>query len=387
MSAQATDLAIVHVGKDGLATAVQGLEPESALAIRSAFEEMFSSAETWAASARLIKVTSVDQKREMKMARESRLALKDIRVKAEHARKRLKEDSTRRGKAIDGIANVLKALIEPIEEHLLEQETFAERAETARKDALKSAREETLRALGADPSVYANLGETSEETWTLTLEAARAAKEAREEAAKQVELVRVEAERIAAEKRETERLARIQAEAERVARERAAAEENARLQAEKEELEAKAKAEREQAAAELSAVEAKAAAERDVAAVEAATAKATADRIAAEQNAALTAARVARAEAEAEAERVKAAADAERQAAERETKRKHDEDLAARQAAALAPDREKLAAFASTLRALEIPTLTTPPGKAAAAKVADQIAKMAAWVEKTGASL
>jgi hypothetical protein len=372
---------------DRFALATTGLEPDSALSLRATFEPMLAKADEWSARAKLIVVTNVDDKRGMKMARESRLALREIRVKVEHERKRLKEDSTRRGKAIDGMANVFKALVEPIEAYLLEQETFAERAETARKDALRSARIEALVALGADPSVYANLGETSEETWTLTLEAARAAKESREEAAKQAELVRIEAERIAAEKRETERLARIQAEAERVARERAAAEENARLQAEKAELEAKSKAEREQAAAELAEVEAKAAAERDAAAIEAAAAKATADRIAAEQNAALTAAKTAAAEAEAEAARVKAKHEAERQAAERETKRKHDEDLAARQAAALAPDREKLAAFAATLRALEIPTLTTPPGKAAAAKVADQIAKMASWIEKTGAAL
>lgn len=332
---------------DSLALAVAGLEPESALALRACFEEMFAGAEKWAASARLIKVTDVSQKREMKLARESRLALREIRVKAEHARKRLKEDSMRRGKAIDGIANVLKALIEPIEEHLLEQETFADRAEAARKDALRSAREETLRALGADPSVFANLGETSEETWLLTLDGAKAAAEAKVEAAKQAELVRVEAERIAAEKREAERVARVKAEAERVERERVQAEENARLRAE--------------------------AAERDAAAK---AAKADADRIAAQQAAALAAAREEADAASRELARV-AAAEAEKAAA----------DLAARQAAALAPDREKLAAFAAVLRALEIPTLTTPPGKAAAAKVAEQIAKMAAWVEKTGASL
>src|SRR6185437_11549413 len=103
-------------------------------------DTMFTQAEEWAARAALIKVTSVDQKREMKMARESRLALREIRIKVEHDRKRLKEDSTRRGRAIDGIANVLKALIEPLEAHLLEQETFAERVEAVRKNALKSTR-------------------------------------------------------------------------------------------------------------------------------------------------------------------------------------------------------------------------------------------------------
>ena len=339
---------------DALALAVTGLEPESAMALRSCFEEMFSQAEKWTASARLIVVTSADQKREMKMARESRLALREIRVKAEHARKRLKEDSTRRGKAIDGIANVLKALIEPIEEHLLEQETFADRIESSRKSALKSAREETLRALGADPSAFANLGETSEETWALTLDAAKDAKTARDEAAKQAELVRVEAERIAAEKRETARLERIKVEAERVERERLVVEESARLRA--------------------------ALAERDRVAHERAEERAASDRAraAAEQE-------TGRAREEADrAARELAAVKAEAATAERD---REAAAIGARQAAALAPDREKLAAFAAVLRALEIPALTTDPGKAAAAKVADQIEKMATWVAKTGASL
>src|SRR5262249_42943564 len=152
-----------------------------------------------------IVVTDENDKRGMKLARDSRLALREIRVNAEKARKRLKEDSLRRGKAIDGIANVLKALIEPIEAHLLEQESFAERAELARRDTLKAARAQALVAYGADPIVDASLGEMPEDVWERTLETARLAQEAKREAERQAELVRVEAERIAAEKREAER--------------------------------------------------------------------------------------------------------------------------------------------------------------------------------------
>jgi hypothetical protein len=38
----------------------------------------------------------------------------------------LKEQALREGKAVDGIANVLKALIVPLEEHLDKQERFVE---------------------------------------------------------------------------------------------------------------------------------------------------------------------------------------------------------------------------------------------------------------------
>ncbi len=367
---------------DRMALAVTGLEPESALAIRSAFDEMFASAETWAASARLINVTSIDQKREMKMARESRLALRDIRVKAEHARKRLKEDSTRKGKAIDGIKAVLDALIVPIEAHLLEQETFADRVEEARKGALKSAREEALRAYGADPAVYANLGETDEETWALTLEGARAAHEAKLEAAKVAEAVRIEAEKLAAQAREAKRQEAVKAEAARVERERAQVEENARLAKEKAEIEAQA------------------ARDREAAAEAARVVRAEADRVAAEQAAALAIERKAAAEETAKAradvergERELAAALKERadieaaevehvRAAEQRRAAAAEAEAAAERAAALAPDREKLEGVAMQLRAIALPELATDAGKAAAADVAKQIAKMSAWVSK-----
>jgi len=361
---------------DAMSTALVGLEPDSAMMLRSAFETMFAQADEWCARARSIKVTSEDDKRGMKFARESRLALREIRVNADKERKRLKEDSVRRGKAIDGIANVLKALIEPIEAHLLEQETFAERAEEARRDALRDARTTALLAYGADPSAFVNLGAMAEETWTLTIENARAAHEAKIEAARQAELVRLEAERIAAEKREAARVEAARLEAERAEREKAQAEENARLKREAEEREAAAKAEREAAAAERAKIEAEARAAREAAEAEARAAKAAAD---AETKAA-------REEADRAAAELAAARKLEREREEAEAARVAAEEVA-RKAAEIAPDREKLAAFAATVRALSIPTLTTERGQAARAKVAEQIAKMAAWIEKTGASL
>ena len=342
------------VTREQLATAVTDLEPESAMVLRASFDTLFAQAEEWTERARGIRVTSLDQKREMKLARESRLALREIRVKAEHTRKRLKEDSTRRGKAIDGMANIIKALIEPIEIHLLEQETFAERHEQARKDALRAAREEALRALGTDPVAYANLGETDEETWAATLQTAKDAHAARIEAAKEAEAVRVEAERIVAERREAARVAAAREKADRELAARAQAEENARLKAER-------VAEKE--AADRAASEARLARE----AVEEEARKARAEKARAEAELATERARV-EAERRAEEER-QAAAAAEARAAE------------------LAPDREKLLALARTVRALQVPELTSEAGRAAGAKVAEQLAKMASWIEKTGGAL
>lgn len=353
------------VTREQLATVVTDLEPESAMVLRASFDTLFAQAEEWTERARGIRVTSLDQKREMKLARESRLALREIRVKAEHTRKRLKEDSTRRGRAIDGMANIIKALIEPIEIHLLEQETFAERHEQARKSALRAAREEALRALGTDPVAYANLGETDEETWAATLQTAKDAHAARAEAAKEAEAVRVEAERIVAEKREAARVARVKADAERAEQERELIEANARLAAERDALELRRQAER--------------AAEREAA--DRAAEEARLAREAVEEEARKARAETERAERELAAERARA--DAERRAEEE----RQAAAAAEARAAELAPDREKLLALARTVRALQVPEMATEAGKVAGAKVAEQIAKMAAWIEKTGAGL
>lgn len=339
---------------DALAPVVTDLEPESALAIRGAFGALFDQAAEWTRRAREIRVTSLDQKREMKLARESRLAVRDIRINAEHARKRLKADIVRRGKAIDGAANVIKDLLEPIEIHLLEQETFAERHEQARKSALRAAREEALRALGTDPTPFANLGETDEETWLSTLQAAKDAHAARLEAAREAEAVRVEAERIVAEKREAARVAAAREKADRELAVRAQEEELARVRAEQEAERAKAAAER-----------------------------AEADRALAAERAAAEQARAERERAEAELAAQRARVDAERRAEEE----RQAAAAAEARAAELAPDREKLAALARALRALPVPELASEAGRGVRPKVLEQLDRMARWVERTGETL
>lgn len=352
-----------------IAKAVTGLEPESALAIRRSFDAMITQAEEWAARAREIRVTSSEQKREMKLARESRLALREIRNRIENTRKALKKDSLDRGRAIDGIANIAKSLIEPIEEHLRIQETFAEREETQRKDELRKSRSETLRAYEADPATFADLGEMSEDGWTSTLQTVKDAREARLEAERQAEAVRKEAERIAAKKRDEERAEQARKDAERAEQLRLQAEENARLKREADEREAKAKADRE-------ALEEAARVERE----KSAEAKRAAD----EET------RKAREEADRLAKELEDQRRAEDRRLQEEREAKELEERKAREAAeaaAAAPDREKIAAFAKSLAELELPAMTTERGKVAALKIKAQMAKMVDWVSKTGAAL
>lgn len=380
MSAAVSTVNAEVVKDDALAPALSGLEPSTARQLREAFVPALLKIEEWERQALDLTVTDETQTAKMKMAGVMRKDLKKVRVSLDKKRKEMNADALARTKAINAAAHIIEALIVPLEKRLHEQESFGERAAQARRDALASSRADALRAYGADPAVYAALGELSEDAWNGTLESVRLAHEAKLEAARQAEAIRIEAERIAAERREAERQAQIKLEAERVERERVQAEENARLRAEAEEREAAAKAERERIEAEHAAERAKAKAEADAKEAEARAAREAAERA----EASLAAER---AEREAEAARVKAVHEAERQAAEREARRRQEEDAAIRQAAELAPDREKLAAFAALLKGIEVPALTTERGKAAGAKVADQLAKMAAWIEKTGAAL
>ena len=108
------------------------LEKPKAQYILEKFEGFFKQAQEWEVKARTIVVTDAFQKEEMKKARDARLVMKGIRTGAENVRKELKEQSLREGKAIDGVANVIKALVVPIEEYLETQEKFAERIEEER---------------------------------------------------------------------------------------------------------------------------------------------------------------------------------------------------------------------------------------------------------------
>lgn len=103
-----------------------GLEETDRDVIVKSFGDFEAVASDWKAKAEVIKVTDSSQVAEMKMAREGRLFLREKRIAIENTRKEMKEQSLRRGQAIDAIAKYLKSLIEPIEKYLDEQEHFVE---------------------------------------------------------------------------------------------------------------------------------------------------------------------------------------------------------------------------------------------------------------------
>lgn len=202
-----------------------GLEQTKADFLLQNFQDYFKIASEWEIKAKTIIVTDESQKAEMAMARSGRLFLREKRIAIEKARKDLKEQSLRECKAIDGIANVLKALIEPIEEYLDNQEHFVE---------IKQAEKERLEKIELEKKI----------------EQERIAKEKAE--AKERERIRLENEKLRAEAIKAEQ-ERNKLEAEKKAIEEKARKEKEeadrkRIEAERKRIEAERKAEAEKKA-------------------------------------------------------------------------------------------------------------------------------------------
>lgn len=301
-----------------------GLEKSKAQVLLEKFGNYFAIAAEWEKKAQTLVVTDVGQRAEMKMAREARLFLKGKRVDIEKTRKVLKEQSLREGQTIDSIAKILTNLISPIETHLEAQERFAEIQEAKRVAALKLVREaEVLPYIEFLPMVM-ELGTMSEEDYGKLLNGAKLQKQAKEDEERRME---------------EERVARVKAEAEERERIRL---ENERLRKEKEEADRIHREEMEKMAKE----------------------RAEAVRLENEARMKL------QMQLEAEKEKARKVEEERQKEAQRlEYERRQEEMRLAREkraaemlakAAAAAPDKEKLLAFADMLEGIKLPETKSP---------------------------
>ena len=101
-----------------------GLEATKGKTLIDNFNDYERIAGEWSAKAKALVVTDASQTTEMAMAREARRKFSNMRIEVEKTRKALKEQSLRKGQAIDAVAKYLVSLIAPIEEHLKLQEDF-----------------------------------------------------------------------------------------------------------------------------------------------------------------------------------------------------------------------------------------------------------------------
>jgi len=319
-----------------LARIVQPLDERRATALRESFGSMFDRVEAWQSEAAGLTVTAEDQTGKMKRARLLRLEIKEARVALDKKRKELKSGIVVEGRAIDGAFAVFEGLASPLEKHLLDQEQFAERAEAARRDVLRAARQAALMALGVtDELALSGLGAVSEEAWAVMLADAEEDKRERDEAA-----------RVLVEQEAARRAEEAKADVERRAREEAQKKENEKLRREAATREAKIAAERREREAAARKVQ-------DEADRKAKKVKDEADRKVREAK-------------EAAERKVRAEADA-RKKAEEETRalREAEEDRLAREAETSKPTKAKYAALVEALQAI-----AAARGEPKAAKVA-----------------
>ena len=122
--------------------------------ILSNFGNLYQEARQIVDEVKDIVVIDESQKDLMQKARENRLKLQKIRVNADKIKTELKAGIIRDGRAIDGINNLFKALIVPVEEHLEKQEKFVEIKEQLRLEKQYSERVEKLSQYVTDVSLY-----------------------------------------------------------------------------------------------------------------------------------------------------------------------------------------------------------------------------------------
>ena len=236
-----------------------GLEKTKAEYILEKFQDYFKIAAEWEQKAKTIVVTDEGQIADMKMARIGRLELREKRIAVEKVRKTMKEQSLREGKAIDGIANVLKGLIIPIEEYLDTQEHFVEIREKERLEVERLAEEERL-----EKERIAKEKAEAEERERIRVENEQLKKEAEEreevlrkereaaeaERQKQAEILRKQKEKAELERKKQEEALvrqREEAEAEKLRQEEIARQKLEKKRQEHERVEAELKAKQEEA--------------------------------------------------------------------------------------------------------------------------------------------
>jgi type IV secretory pathway VirB10-like protein len=281
-----------------------GLAPTGVENLLNKFAAYFNEAKKLSEGAKEIVVTDESQTDLMLKARETRLTLKSLRTHVETVRVELKEQSLREGRAIDGVSNLIKALIVPVEEHLEKQEKYAEIKELERVQKKYEERIELLSPFVDDISLYA-IKDMSDVVFDNLLAGCKASFQAKKDAEAKVE-------------------------ADRIAKEKAKEEEDKKIREENEKLKRDAEAQEKESA-----------------------------RIAAEQEAKLKKEREAREEAEAKLKAEKEAKDkkeADDKAAE-EAKKAADEE--AKRKALLAPDKEKLIELAGTIDKITLPAVSS----------------------------
>lgn len=326
------------------------IEPSRAEQIRAIFIPMANMLEGF--ETQYNEVVQLEPSKETSAkAKRLRLDIAKVRINTEKLRVAQKEEYLRAGKAIDGVANILKFAVVEKENKLQEIETHFERLEAAL--LAKLAEDRAMELEKYECFNVPNLGIMDESVYSNFLVGAKANFDMRKEAER-----KAEEERLAKEAAELAERKRVWLENERLKKE---AEEREKQLQEERRL---AEIERQKQEAEKKAIEEKNRIERE-------KAEAEAMRIKAEQEAALEKERLKRAKLEAE---LKARAEAEA----KEKSRIAREEKKAK----AAPDREKLESLAKTIDSLELPSVSSDDAVKTIEDVKGLLVKVSAFIRQ-----
>ena len=237
-----------------------GLEKSKQNQIAETLGVFFNKAAEWDATIQSIVITSPDETGKMKMAKEGRLTLKNMRLEAEKIVK-AKRDEVKYAMANFVLEDklwlkagqMMEATFKNLETKLEEKENFKLRWDAEQKEKLKTERLEQLLPLGFQFENGFDLGNMDEAMFKSLKLGLETAKKEKEEAER-----KAEEERIAKEKAEAEAKAAMEAEnkklkAEAEAKEKQMQAERAKAEAERKALELKAQQEKAAADAKLKA--------------------------------------------------------------------------------------------------------------------------------------
>ena len=156
-----------------------------------------------------LKVKGLSDKHGLEVVHDARMTVARTRIAVEKKRVELKSDALEFGRRVDGEAQRLTALMQPIEDHLAKEESIvnAEKARIkaeaeAKRKASLDARMAKANALGAalPVSAVASMSDDDFDAAMAEAEVAHAARKADEAAAKEV--ARVDAQRVEAQRQE-----------------------------------------------------------------------------------------------------------------------------------------------------------------------------------------
>lgn len=178
-----------------------GVEKQKGIQITEALSAFFGKATEWNGTIEALVITKPDEVGKMKMAREGRLFLKNLRLDAE---KLIKSERDRLKEAMSEYAledklwlksgQMIETTFKNLEGKLEEKEKFAERWEENRKAELRAAREIELKPFSEFVSSGLNLGAMSEDDFQKTLAGAKLQYQADIDAKEAAERERVEKE-------------------------------------------------------------------------------------------------------------------------------------------------------------------------------------------------